>query len=260
MKRFDGTYYKHQKNGYTVALIAGLVGGRSFVQVITSKNSYFFWDEKLTTDNGIKIDIEKNGISIHGEIKYSEFTPIQYDIMGPFKYFPMQCRHKVLSLHHRLEGSFVICGEAIDFTGGIGYIEGDSGNSFPKSYVWVQCNDFREKACITVSVADIPFAGLRFRGCICIVYLSGVEYRMATYLGVKMLRCDEKHISLKQGMLRLDIEIGEGIDHKLIAPENGKMTRDISERIICAARFKFSKAGKILLDENSRNASFEAVG
>ena len=35
--------------------------------------------------------------------------------------------------------------QTIDFTNGVGYIEGDSGTSFPESYVWVHCNDFSEK-------------------------------------------------------------------------------------------------------------------
>jgi hypothetical protein len=179
--------------------------------------------------------------------------------MGPFKYFPMQCRHKISSLHHRLDGSLTINGEIIDFTGGIGYIEGDSGTSFPKSYTWLQYNDFSEKACVTVAVADIPFAGFHFHGCIAVVYLSGVEYRLATYLGVKIIKCNENRIMLKQGNLRLEIEISAGTGHKLAAPENGEMTREIRERIVCGAQFRFMKNGQVLFNRRSKNASFEFV-
>jgi hypothetical protein len=171
----------------------------------------------------------------------------------------MQCTHKIASLHHRLDGGLNVCGEKIDFTGGVGYIEGDSGVSFPRDYMWVQCNDFPEKACVTAAVADIPFAGFRFRGCICIVYIGGVEYRMATYLGVKIIRCDENHIILEQGKLRLEIEIGSRVGHKLIAPENGRMVREFRECIICDARFKFMRDGVVLFDRHSANASFEYV-
>jgi len=271
---FKGMYYKHQKGKHTVSVITGIsVNNFAFIQVIANNVSYFFKYEttecefgeitkigkNVFSKDGIRIDIENNGVSIKGEIKYTDLTPIRYDIMGPFKFVPMECTHKIASLHHRLEGNLEMNGEIIDFSGGIGYIEGDSGKSFPKSYIWIQSNDFSEKACITVSTADIPFAGFHFRGCICIVYINGIEYRLATYLGVKILVCNENNIVLKQGKLRLEIEIGEGKDHKLIAPVNGKMVKDIYERIICRAKFRFLKNGKVLFEQSSENASFELV-
>ena len=77
--------------------------------------------------------------------------------MGPFKYFPMECRHGIISMRHTLEGRLKLNGKEIDFTNGLGYIEKDSGRSFPSSYVWVQANDFDEPCSIMASVADIPF-------------------------------------------------------------------------------------------------------
>ena len=109
------------------------------------------------------------------------------------------------------------------------------------------------------SVADIPFAGLSFTGCICVVYFNNTEYRLATYLGVKILACSESRIVLKQGELRLEIEIGTGPGHKLIAPFRGEMVKEIRERIICGAQFRFFKGGELLFDEWSENASFEYV-
>jgi len=85
-------------------------------------------------------------------------------------------------------------------------------------------------------------------------------YRLATYLGVKILSCDKKKIVLKQGKLQLEIEIDTGIGHKLIAPENSKMSREIRERVVCGARFRFIKDGQILFERHSGNASFEWVG
>jgi len=273
-KAFDGMYYKHQKGKDTVSLIAGVsAGSHAFIQAVTNRGSHYFRyplqdyeagrtlkiGGNLFSNKGVKIRIEENGAKIHGKIRYTGLMPLRYDIMGPFRYVPMQCRHKIISLHHRLDGSLSVNGETIDFTGGAGYIEGDSGTSFPKSYVWVQCNDFPGKACITASIADIPFAGLHFRGCICIVYIHGAEYRLATYLGVRILCCNENRIVLEQGMLRLEIGICKGAGHKLIAPEKGEMIREIRERISCGARFRFVKDGEVLFEEYSENASVEVV-
>ena len=273
-KIFDGMYYKHQKAEHTVAIIAGLsTGNHAFIQIITNDKSYYlnypvsvckFGEiieiaDNIFSSDGVKININENSVLISGEIKYTELTPLKYDIMGPFGYLPMECRHKISSLHHRLDGGLSFNGNFIDFTDGIGYIEGDSGKSFPKSYAWIQFNDFTEKACVSVSIADIPFAGLRFQGCIGIVYVDGVEYRMATYLGVKIICCTENRIVIKQGKFCLDIEIGAGTEYKLIAPDKGDMTREIRECIVCEAKFRFMKGQLILFEQQTERASFEYV-
>ena len=64
--------------------------------------------------------------------------------MGFFAYFPfMQCYHEIVSMSHSLNGSLNFS-EAIDFSGGEGYIEKDWGTSFPKEYVWIQSNNFEK--------------------------------------------------------------------------------------------------------------------
>jgi len=79
--------------------------------------------------------------------------------MGIFAYIPkMECSHGVVSMNHGLEGILKINGEEIDFTGGKGYIEKDWGTSFPKQYIWIQCNNFKNQTTrVFSSVADIPF-------------------------------------------------------------------------------------------------------
>ncbi|MCL1872835.1 MAG: hypothetical protein FWF85_01820 [Clostridiales bacterium] len=78
-------------------------------------------------------------------------------------------------------------------------------------------------------------------------------------MGAKTLFCDDKRISLQQGRLRLEIEIESGAAHKLLAPQKGKMQREIRERITCGARFYLWKDGKALFSQSSKKASFEYV-
>jgi hypothetical protein len=272
-KRFDGTYYKHQKGENSISFIAGVSHDHAFIQVITNQESYYFRyplsayeagkklkiGDCIFSPKGVKINIKDKNIAIKGKIKYSHLTPLPYDIMGPFRFLSMQCSHRIISLHHKLEGSLKINETQIDFSDGTGYMEGDFGTSFPKEYIWIQSNDFPEKMSIMATVADIPLAGSSFRGCLCVVYHHGVAYRLATYLGVKIIACTEHQIILQQGKLRLEIMIEPGAGHKLIAPQDGKMTREIHERIECRARFRFMVAGKPMLDEWTDKASFEAV-
>jgi hypothetical protein len=91
--------------------------------------------------------------------------------MGPFRFVPlMECRHSVLSMSHSLSGSLRLNGKSVCFNGGVGYIEGDRGHSFPRRYIWTQCNWREESPCsLMLSAADIPFAAGTSAGIIGVV-------------------------------------------------------------------------------------------
>lgn len=272
-KTFEGWYLKHQQEGRTLALIPGRSAKEAFVQVVTDEQSYFvsYPSQSYTRADGLQIgmsrfgpdgvtlNIHGKGIHLTGNLHYGGMTPIQSDIMGPFRFFPMECRHSVVSMNHRVEGRVVLNGETWAFDGGKGYIEGDSGRSFPKRYLWVQCNDFAEECSIMASVARIPFAGLRFWGCICVVWHGGKEYRLATYHGVKIVCMNAQRLELQQGWLRLLVEVQSGKGHKLPAPQKGEMKRVIHETPGCPARFLFMDGDEVVFHGTSEHAAFEFV-
>jgi len=270
-KEFEGWYYKHQANGNSLAIIPGRASDGAFVLVITNDGSYHI-PYPLTdyqkgdilrvgsnsfTSDGISLNINHPNLTLTGEISYTDLTLIRGDIMGPFRFFPMECRHGIVSMKHNLCGAVTLNGEMQNFNGGKGYIESDSGRSFPEKYTWVQCNDFKQDCSIMASVARIPFYGLRFWGCICVVYLNGQEYRLATYKGVKILQCKPDIIVLKQGKYRLDITITPHNGHQLPAPRLGKMSHSIRESVSCAARFQFFEGKSCLFDEASDCVGYE---
>ncbi len=267
--RFEGWYFKHQHNQESIAFIPGRANGGAFVQVITNERSRYFEVPHIENKgdeisaggctfgtSGVTIDLP--GIS--GTLRYGPLTPLRYDIMGPFRFFPMDCRHGVISMGHDLYGSLRVEGNEVAFDGGRGYIEKDSGGSFPKSYVWLQCNDFSGDCSVMVSVAHIPLAGLAFTGCICAIVYGGREYRLATYLGVKILQADENKILLSQGAHRLQIDIRNRGGHLLKAPAVGNMTRMVRESNTAAARFRFFEKDRLLFDLSSQNVGFECAG
>ena len=88
---------------------------------------------------GLRLDIHGEGLDLMGELSYKNLTPLRSDIMGPFRFFPMECRHSVVSMNHEVSGNLFLNGESLEFRGR-GYIEGDSGKSFPENYTWIQCN------------------------------------------------------------------------------------------------------------------------
>ncbi|MEG0378764.1 MAG: tocopherol cyclase family protein, partial [Eubacterium sp.] len=250
---FEGWYFKNQTNKATIAFIPSInidADGkkRAFIQIITDTQSFqaeypystVYMDPenfliKIGTSSfslkGISLDIEIEHLKIQGDLSYRDCVPLKYDIMGPFSVIPfMECNHGVLSLSHEINGTLLINEKNLVFDQGIGYIEKDWGHSFPKTYLWTQCNVFdTDQASIMVSIADIPFLGTTFRGCIGVVYYRGVEYRLATYKRVKILKCDSTGVILRQGEDRLEITFLAGGGHSLLAPDAGTMSRTIHE-------------------------------
>lgn len=213
-------------------------------------------DQNQFSDKGCKLDIKMRDLQIKGELVYKDVIPPKYDIMGPFKYVPfMECRHKVVSLQHQVSGQILFNGKKYKFEGGPGYIEGDRGTSFPQGYFWTQCT--LDDVSLMVSIAEIPFLGKAFMGSVGFVYMNGTEYRLATYLGVRLLCVEKNKIHLKQGELQLEIFLIEENPKALSAPQEGDMGRTIHESPSCTVRYRIKIEDRVVLDTISKTASFE---
>ncbi len=260
-KYFKGYYYKHQKGANILSVIAGETSEEKFLQVITKEDSYYIPHQNGCTfsGNGMNIDTKHKNICLKGKVTYSNITPIKYDIMGPFKFIPMECKHEIVSMNHRVDGGFTLNGKFLDFTNGNGYIEGDKGTSFPRSYLWVQCNNFEQRYSIVASVADIPLGLMHFKGCICNINYLGKEYRLATYLGARVIQLTRNKLIVKQRKYELVVDILNPTGQKLVAPVCGKMDKHIYEDISCTAVFRFYIKGQKLFDITNSFTSFEFV-
>lgn len=284
---FEGWYFKHQNKDSILALIPGISVEKNgtrhpFLQIIWNETSYFlhFSEEDYLVDRrqnrimlgpnvfshrGIRLNVRSKDIDLQGIIHYGPISPLRYSIMGPFELMPfMECRHQVISMSHTLHGRVMINGTVLDFEGEKGYMEGDKGRAFPKDYLWIQCNRFKEPASIMVSVASIPFMGASFEGCICVIHYKGREYRFATYLGVKVICKRRTSVVLKQGKYTLKVYLSSQgkreiptFAHKLMAPGKGGMTRFIKEGHLLRGRFLLYKGEDQIFDLSSDYVSFE---
>lgn len=272
---FCGWYYRCQSENQTLAIIPSFhktnEGNYCTIQLITDKDTfnvqfpysdYHKDGDLIIIDNNrfggeeIMLNIQTADLLATGSLRFGTFTPIQYDIMGPFRYVPfMQCRHSILSMRHSVNGDIIINGIRYLFQDAIGYIEGDRGYSFPSEYVWTQCS-FPEGA-LMLSIADIPFGALRFAGVIGIVLLHGKEYRFATYLGAKAVKITTGEIIVRQGKYTLIVKPQEHSGHPLRAPVCGEMSRIIHEHPSCKTYYHVEKNGSPLLEINAQNAAFE---
>lgn len=277
---FEGWYFKHQMPGCTVAFIPARhvdeKGKRSAsVQIVTDGMSAcaqfpyeaFSMQKKglrICVGNnrfslqGIQVDMAAGNLHVQGEFSYRAIKPPRYSIMGPFRFFPMQCMHSVLSLRHCVSGELSINGELKHFDNALGYIEGDCGSSFPARYLWTQClADGDRPASLMLSIADIPFAGFCFTGVIGYVYMGGKELRIATYLGASPIQIGKHGATVRQGKWLLRIELIEERPTLLRAPVQGGMTRLIRESAACRVRYTLHENGRTLFDFVSGSAGFE---
>lgn len=272
---FCGWYCKCQNDTQTVAFIAAYHITNNVkscsLQVITDGGAWnvdYPFAEFRMNENGVKIGpnvFTKQGchlavrspeLTVEGSLTFGKFAPIAYDIMGPFQYVPfMECRHSVFSMKHRLDGVLSINGEAFSFDDGVCYIEGDRGYSFPKEYLWTQC--CFDHGSIMVSVADIPFCGLRFTGVISAIHYRGREYRLATYLGARAVKIHDGEVIIRQGRKTLTVRCLEDKGRPLAAPVGGDMKRIIRESAACRTSYHYQEDGKTVFEFESRRASFE---
>lgn len=282
--RFEGWYLKHQCGDQVLALIPGIQSDRegrrsAFLQVITKDVSRYLTfpassyhanrkrfglriGENIFSSRGIRLSVDTPEVSLHGALRYGKFDPLHYDIMGPFELLPfLECSHGVVSMSHSLYGTLTLNGEKFVFDSGKGYIESDSGHSFPRSYLWTQCSDFAGEDCsILISAAEIPLGGLRFPGCICAIHRNRQEIRLATYLGGRVTSCDRRSIVLRQGSYCLRADLIADAALPLQAPQLGGMTRIIRESAACRVRYRLWENGHLAFDLLGRNAGFEFVG
>ena len=260
---FSGWYFKCQSDIQTLAVIPAVHGaGRERTCSIQ-----FITDEQTWTINnpigkmhfgktGVHLQLDTQQLKVKGDLHFSNLLPLKYDIMGPFRWVPgMECRHSVYSMQHLVSGSVCINGQIYSFQNALGYWEGDSGWSFPKEYAWTQC--FFEEGSIMLSVADIPIAGIHFTGIIGVVFWKGKEYRLATYLGARVICVENRVLRIVQGSLELEAVLLEEYGQALKAPTQGNMVRIIRESAECKAAYRLRKKGQTILDFETNRASFE---
>jgi hypothetical protein len=293
---FEGWYYKlisaDERN--KVAIIPGVILGEdahSFVQVLdgvdgfTSYLKFPFQDFRSDglrfaleignnkfDDSHLSIDLDRSECHISGEIRLGPLNPwpvslLSPGVMGWYAWVPrMECYHGVLSFSHPLNGTLTLNGKLMDFNGGRGYIEKDWGQAFPSAWVWFQSNHFAgESACITGSVAIIPWINHAFRGFIVGFWLNGNLYRFTTYNGSKIesLQIFDDHVDwvLQNNKYRLLITACRVEGGMLRGPTRINMGQRVLETLNATIHVRLeTKEGSLIFDGVGNNTGLEVMG
>ena len=274
---FCGWYFKCQSPGQTLALIPAVHRHRGHttasIQLICDTGCWSVpvncphpqvlphrpvarLGPNVFGPDGLRLDLQTPVLSARGTLRFGPPTPLRSDIMGPFRWVPgMECQHSVYSMAHRVDGAVTVNGVAYRFDDGIGYLEGDRGRSFPSQYAWTHCAF--PGGSLLLSAARIPFGPLHFTGVIAAVQLGRMEYRLATYRGVRIVEASSRRLVLRQGRYLLEASFAAREAHPLRAPRTDGMTRTIRECNRARARFRFWEGGGLVFDLCSENASLE---
>lgn len=261
-KYFEGYYFRLvSREGKSFVAIPGISvknGHKEvFIQVIDEENksSYHVYQREAFeyADSGLLINIGRNSFSkqgikllihdknnIRGKVYFfnvKEYPKSAYSpsIMGPYSYVPfLECNHEVIIVSCSLKGEIQIDGRKINFDGGRGYVEKDSGTSFPTDYLWTETNTFENmNAAFMLSAAIVPVGKRNIRGLLSYLYYDDKFYRFATYYGDTIRTIynvgnrTEIEVSSKKRTLIVNIEHDKS--DKLKAPLKGEMSREIRE-------------------------------
>lgn len=208
------------------------------------------------TTRGIRLAVQTPELTARGTLRFGPPAPPAYDIMGPFARLPgMECRHSVISMEHRVDGTVTVNGTVFRFKDARGYLEGDRGDSFPREYLWTQC--FFPGGSLMLAAARVPVGPAAFTGVIGLVRWRQKEYRLATYLGARAVHIGSGGVVVRQKALELRARRLAGPGAALRAPVSGQMGRTIHEQGACAARYSLRCGRRTLLDFTVPDASFE---
>ncbi len=114
-----------------------------------------------------------------------------------------------------------------------------------------------------LSIADIPFKFLNFRGLICVLIVDNKEFKFTTYNNAKIIQYEVSNglldITLKKGCyyLTLTSKYDEGL--KLSAPSKGKMEKEIFESVSSDILVTLRKGNDIIFSDVSVNCGLEVV-
>lgn len=296
---FEGWYFKcaDEKADNVMAFIPGVSYGKgasdshAFIQVIDAsrnRSGYFRFPvsdfryaydrldlqigESHFSEDGLTLSLDDGTMSYRGNLHFS--SPLHYPksfwcpgIMGPFSFLPfMECYHGIVHINSSIYGSLAIDSQECVFDNGTGYIEKDWGTSFPKNWIWVQCNHFTvPNMSFMLSYAHIPFPGRSFNGLISFLSMNDRIYKLTTYNGARVTFLDYEDNILtvlaenRRHALNLSVTVKPG--SMLKAPKNGVMDNDIIESMTSEIDLSLiGKNGKLIYTGRGTVAGVEIAG
>lgn len=264
---FEGWYFKiaiEEPQPEVIAFIPGIALGEdshAFIQVISSREGRSWYvrfplasfhagthnfsiaiGDNHFSKNSISLSLHQSGLDLEASITLIDLQPFPVSltsvgVMGWFAYLPaMECKHGVVATHGSAEGNLTLNNRTVPIKRSSVYSEKDWGKSFPTAYLWMHANCFSDASTsVMLSIARIPYLGLRFTGFLGFVQLKDEMIHLGTYTNAKIVSLQTTDqeakvvISKKDRMLTFTARMGSG--SHLASPRNGAMDGSITESV-----------------------------
>lgn len=278
---FEGWYFRitdSENNLY--AFIFGvsfnLEDQHSFIQVIDHKRGktyYFRFDINDFYYNRDSVKIKDNVLGLHS-IKIN-IAPFNIDLeieptlflkkgifsrhaMGAIKCLPLKTYHEIVFLNAKVEGTLKNDDENIAINGN-GYMEKNYGTMFPKKWLWIQTNSFKDyKTSLVLGVAELIN---NCEGFFCIMNVDGEEFRFATYNGFRInheQNGDTIKVTIEKDNISLIINLNYVKGYNIIAPVcKGKMEKEIEESQTSSLTLSLYRENELIYHDTATNVACE---
>jgi hypothetical protein len=255
---FEGYYFKFiNEKKELIILIAGISISKnekySFIQLASnfdknvafykfplsefksSKDSFLFSIGNNTFKrNEITLNLED--ISLQLQLKNSlnwNRSALNPNIMGFLSFIPkVECKHDIITVEAEVTGSVEFQNRTILFDKSRGYIEKNWGYSFPKKYLWLHANQFKNDQ-LSLQFAMAKPKWLIFRPQVYIGYLmNGRFIHFGSHrLSLANVKTEGEQTSIKINKFRhsIKIRVTNRTPINLISPKEGKLQNEISE-------------------------------
>jgi tocopherol cyclase len=295
---FEGWYFKlvSPDKKHVLAFIPGITlfnDSHCFIQVLNGDDGNFqyfrFHINKFKSDSlffniyigdnnfsmeNIILNLEDRSNCIKGHIKLSKSVKwpdsfLNPGSMGFYNYLTfMECYSQVCSMISVTTGSITINDCVIDFDGGTAYIEKNWGKAFPYSYIWTQCNNFKDAPIsLSCSIGHIPFLFTSFTGFLIGLYEQENFYEFTTYNRSKIKLYSNEYstvaqVSNRNHTLYLMTSSSKNTFMNIFAPRDNKMIPVARESLRGKTfiRLTDSHSQKIILESYGDNAGLEFSG
>lgn len=278
---FEGWFLKvTDKSKLNYSFIFGISlnknDSHSFIQVIdgVQKRSHYFRfdindfsykDNEISIGKNIlssnKLIINTDELDININIKSKQLLKNRLfgnSVMNFLKYLPIPTKHEIVFMDADVTGTILYKNKTINLVGK-GYMEKDLGTRFPKKWLWIQTNCFKNSdTSFVLGCADLL---LNINGFFCFLIIKDYEYRFATYNFSEIKYQKKKNkiiINIKNHKYSLKIDVLYNKGYNIIAPiKNAKMIKKIEESINSSLNIKLYKHKKLIFEDKASNVSCE---
>lgn len=263
-KSFTLTKYRNvSPKGYIINIFDINCKDGRYLQIVTKDKSFVIKepDKSILSNSGIKLNINSMDYNFKCELYFTKSVALEKQPISFFEKLPLQCKLKVNSLHYEITGNVTIDGKKHCFDGGVGYSHTVSGKTYPKGFLWLQCNDALENDnSVVVALSHFPLGITSTTVGFAVVLANGTQYMMSTLNGAKLLAYGESLINIKCGKDELIITPLENSNYQTyLVPHGNELTRSIKECVNMSAHILFTHKDEVIIDNVSNTMSFSCL-